>query len=112
MESLRVGDAAAAAVQKTPHRVGLDSMLAKIAGEYYTTLAAAHASMPTLPGMDTMTLCTLVMQNGFIVIGKAAPADPANFSEELGRRFAREDAIRQLWPLEGYALRERMSAPE
>ncbi len=49
------------------------------------------------------------MQNGFTVIGKSAPASPENFDAETGRLFAYEDAIKQLWPLEGYALRERLS---
>lgn len=43
------------------------------------------------------------------VIGKAAPASPENFSAEPGRKFAYEDAIRRLWPLMGYALKERLT---
>ena len=112
MDSLRITDDASKAVQKTPHRVSLESMEAKIAGEYFTTLDHAFGgedAVPLLAGMEVMTVCALVMRNGFIVIGKSAPADPANYNAELGRRFAREDAIRQLWPLEGYALRERLS---
>jgi hypothetical protein len=50
------------------------------------------------------------MKNGFIVIGHSAPASPENFNAELGRKFAYENAIRQLWPLMGFALRERLSA--
>lgn len=109
MESLRISDDLSKEVQKTPNRVSLDSMLEKIAGEYFTTLDKAVGESPIIPGMETMTVCVLVMRNGFIVIGKSAPADPANFDPALGRKFAREDAIRQLWPLEGYALRDRLT---
>ena len=28
---------------------------------------------------------------------------------ELGRELAYEDAVRQMWPLMGYALRERLA---
>jgi hypothetical protein len=49
------------------------------------------------------------MKNGFTLVGKSAPASPENFDREKGQRFAYEDAIKQLWPLEGYALRERLS---
>lgn len=116
MESLRTGDAQAAAVQKTPHRVTLDSMLAKITAEYSTTLAQALHGMPIHDSLKILTIHVIVMQNGFTVIGKSAPADAANFDADLGRKFAREDAIRQLWPLEGYALREQLAgnitAPE
>lgn len=59
--------------------------------------------------LQRMTLCFLVMENGFVIVGKTAPASAANFRTELGEKFAYEDAIRQLWPLEGYLLRERLS---
>lgn len=109
-DSLRVTDDQSKAVQKTPNRVSLDSMLDKIAGEYTTTLDKAFPGVPLIEGMEVMTICILVMRNGFMVIGKSAPADPANFDADLGHKFAREDAIRQLWPLEGYALREKLTA--
>lgn len=111
--SLEATDLAAKAVQKTPNRVSLDSMTAKVAAEHYFTAGdAIHAmaNQPIPPSVATMTICILLMQNGYVVIGKSAPADPDNFNAELGRKFAREDAIRQLWPLEGYALRERLSS--
>ena len=56
-----------------------------------------------------MTIAVLQVDNGFLLVGKSAPADPENFNEELGQKFAKEDAIRQMWQLEGYLLRERMS---
>ena len=111
MDSLRMTDDASRAVQKTPHRVSLDSMEAKIAGEYSFTLDKALPGVPLLPGMEVMTVCVIVMRNGFMVIGKSAPADPAKFNADLGHKFAREDAVRQLWPLEGYALREKLGEP-
>ncbi len=100
MDSLQTSDAAAAAVQKTPNRVTLESMKAKIADVEYI--------LPT--SLPTMTIAVVRMENGFALVGKSAPADPANFDAELGRKFAYEDAVRQLWPLEGYALREKLAA--
>ena len=91
-------------------RVSLSDMEAKIAGEYYTTADKAFAGCPVSDPMKLLTICVLVMRNGFTVIGKSAPASPENFDEEKGRRFAYEDAIKQLWPLEGYALREKLAA--
>lgn len=58
--------------------------------------------------LQSMTICTIVMKNGFIVIGKAAPADPRNYSKDIGMKNAYEDAVRQLWPLMGFALREHL----
>ena len=60
--------------------------------------------------LDLLTLCVLQLHNGFTVVGKSACASAANFDEELGQRIALEDAKRQLWPLLGYALRERLHA--
>lgn len=55
-----------------------------------------------------LTFCVLVLRNGFTVVGKSACASPENFNAELGRRIAREDAVEQMWPLMGYALKERL----
>lgn len=99
MNSLEVTDAASQAVQKTPHRVSLDSIKDKIAERVFMR-----------PDIEpTMTICLLKMSNGFIVVGKSAPADPANFDQKLGEQFAFEDCIRQLWPLEGYRLRSELA---
>ena len=57
-----------------------------------------------------LSICILTMRNGFVVVGKSAPASPANFNPDLGQKFAYEDAIRQLWPLMGFALRDKLAA--
>lgn len=110
--SLEASDKAAADVQKTPHRVSLDSMNAKVAGENYFTVGEALGALgqPFTSQHKVMTICVVTMANGYMVVGKSAPADAGNFNAELGRKFAREDAVRQLWPLEGYALREKLAA--
>jgi hypothetical protein len=87
-----------AAANATGPRVTLETITSRIAEVCYIS--------PVIH--PTMTICAMKMVNGFVVIGKSAPADPANFNRELGQRFAREDCIRQLWQLEGYLLRERL----
>jgi hypothetical protein len=57
--------------------------------------------------VDTLTVCILQMENGFYVVGKAAPADFRNYDPDVGKRFAYEDAFKQLWHLEGYLLKEK-----
>lgn len=99
MGSLETTDAESAAVQKTPNRVTLDSLKAKVEREEYI-----HPEC-----LPTLTVCVLLLSNGFTIVGKSAPADPDNFNAELGRKFAYEDAMRQMWPLEGYALREKLA---
>jgi Phage protein (N4 Gp49/phage Sf6 gene 66) family len=101
--SLAATDAASAAVAVAP-RVTLADIEAKIVDRYYFTGADIGGG----DALSVLTICILVMRNGFTVIGKAAPASPENFNAQLGRDFAYEDAVRQIWPLEGYLLRESL----
>lgn len=55
-----------------------------------------------------MVVCVITMKNGFVVTGESAPADPRNYDEQVGERFAYDTAFRKLWPLEGYLLAERL----
>ncbi len=109
--SLEQEDAAAAAVAVAP-RVTLESMKAKIAGYHFFTVGDAVRALgqPVEPAFDIVTVCVMVLQNGFTLIGKSAPASPENFNADLGKDIAFDDCIRQMWPLEGYALREKLSA--
>jgi hypothetical protein len=59
-----------------------------------------------------LTFCVLVLRNGFTVTGESACVSPENFDAELGRKIARQNAIAKVWPLMGYALRERLYARE
>jgi hypothetical protein len=61
------------------------------------------------PG-TTMTVCALKLRNGFVVIGESAAASPENFDEAIGRRVSRENARNRIWALEGYALRNWLTA--
>ncbi len=61
------------------------------------------------PG-TTLTVCALMLRNGFIVTGESAAASPANFDQAIGRKIARENARNKIWQLEGYLLREKLAA--
>jgi hypothetical protein len=81
---------------KVAPRVTVESIKAKISrADYYR-----H---------EHLTICVLTMANGFFVVGKAAPASAANFDAAVGERYAYEDAFRQIWHFEGYALREELA---
>lgn len=97
--SLQTTEDASRKVAKTENRVSLQSMQDKIVDVEYI-----------VPGViPHMTIAVVIMYNGFAVVGKTAPADVENYDKGLGERFAYEDAVRQLWQLEGYALRCRLS---
>lgn len=57
-----------------------------------------------------LTLCILVLKNGFTITGQSACASPANFNKEIGERLALADAKRQVWPLMAYRLKEQLNA--
>jgi hypothetical protein len=58
-----------------------------------------------LPNSCT-TICEIFLKNGYTVTGKSACVSPENFNEEIGRKVARENARKEIWPLEGYRLKE------
>ncbi len=63
---------------------------------------------------STVTLCNIVLENGYSVRGESACVDARNFNLEIGQNLAYKDAFSKLWALEGYLLAERKftMAPE
>lgn len=61
--------------------------------------------------LGLLTFCVLVLRNGFTVTGESACASPENFDAEIGRKIARANAVQKVWPLMGYALKERLNKP-
>ena len=59
--------------------------------------------------LQLLTFCVLVLRNGFTVTGESACASPENFDAEIGRKIARQNAVEKIWPLLGFALKERLS---
>jgi hypothetical protein len=108
--SLQASEALSAKGATHP-RVSLADMSAAVASEHYVTLGEVFLGTDPHPyhPLDLMTLCAITLHNGFVVLGKSAPASPENFDPEKGKTFAREDAIRQLWPLMGFSLRDRLA---
>jgi len=56
-----------------------------------------------------LTFCVLTLRNGFTVTGESACASPENFDAEIGRKIARANAVAKVWPLMGYALKQKLS---
>lgn len=57
------------------------------------------------PGTTT-TVCRLGLINGFGAVGFSGCLRQETFNEELGRKYARVDALRKVSELEGYRLRD------
>ncbi len=58
--------------------------------------------------LNLLTICVLVLKNGFTVTGESACASPENYDKEIGERLALSDAKKKIWPLMGYELRTRL----
>jgi hypothetical protein len=56
---------------------------------------------------DTLTHCTIVLDNGFQVTGESACVNPANYNQDIGERIAHDNAFQKLWPLFGFRLAEK-----
>jgi hypothetical protein len=102
---------------KTAPRVTPADIDANIASEYYFTAergALAAFNPPTgadiVPTeLSLVTFCVLVLRNGFTVTGESACASPENFDAEIGLKIARANAVQKIWPLMGYALKEKLT---
>ena len=109
----------------TAPRVTPADLEANIAGMHYFTAeeavfgkAALHANgtdqvggivWQSSRGLNLLTFCVLVLKNGFTVTGESACASPENFDAEIGRKIALENAKQKIWPLMGYALKEKLA---
>ena len=82
----------------------------QIAGEFWGRASDLFSDAPTHESLKCLTVCVLVLKNGFTVVGKSACASPENYDAELGAKIAREDARKQIWALEGYLLRSKLAA--
>ena len=94
----------------TAPRITPDDIEANIIGEYFFTAADATKESPQFDALSLLTFCVLVLKNGFTVTGESACASPENFDAELGKKIARQNAVNKVWPLMGYALKERLAA--
>ena len=64
------------------------------------------------PVLELLTICVLVLKNGFTVHGTSACADKANFDPEIGRRIARANAKSHIWAHLGFELRTKLNLVE
>ena len=81
---------------------------ALVRGELYGGVKSAE----WMGSLAHVTFCVLLLRNGTKVTGvNHGPVSAANFDAAIGRQYARANAVEKVWELEGYLLRERLSAP-
>jgi hypothetical protein len=80
------------------------------AGARFNELPQRFTGIHVSPAaLGLLTFCVLVLRNGFTVTGESACASPENFDAEIGRKIARANAVQKIWPLMGYALKEKLA---
>ena len=99
----------------TAPRITPADIEANIASEHYFTAAEGIRGANNLEcergdPLTLLTFCVLELRNGFTVTGESACASPENFDAEIGRKIARQNAVQKIWPLLGFALKERLYA--
>lgn len=84
------------AIDALPTSVTMSDILSKIRETTYVVLPDT-----------TTTVCQITLENGYTIVGTSACVDPANFNQAIGEKYAFEDAVEKIWPLEGYLLKQR-----
>jgi len=54
------------------------------------------------------TVAIVELKNGFNIVGQASCVDKSNFNEDLGKKYAMEDAVKKVYELEAYLLQEKL----
>ena len=89
---------------------------AAIADEQYFTAAQGvsgarhviHDENTTGP-LARITICVLTLKNGFTAVGvNEGPVSAENFSADLGREYARKQALEKVWLVLGYQLKDAL----
>lgn len=97
----------------TAPRIKPEDIEANIVGEHYFTAADGIRGSNELEceqgdPLALLTFCVLELRNGFTVTGESACASPENFDAEVGRKIARQNAVSKIWPLLGFALKQKL----
>lgn len=56
----------------------------------------------------TMTVCTIMLDNGYSVAGTSACVDPKNYNRDVGETRAYQNAYEKLYGLFGFLLAETL----
>lgn len=84
------------ALPNTAPRLTAEHIQRVIADEIYTRIEGTLT-----------TVCTLKLRNGYTVVGvNNGPVSPENFDQQVACEYAYKAAVNQIWPLEGYLLKE------
>lgn len=89
------------------------SIQAKIRSVYYLNAGQALSMIDKIDETDKanlslVTICIIILENGFKVEGVSACVDPAIFDAEIGKEEAYKNAFNKIWEIEGYLLKQKL----
>ena len=90
------------------------SIEAKIRGVYFINAGEAIKTSNggytdrDLAELKLVTICIIILENGFKVEGTSACVDPSRYNEAIGQEEAYKNAVEKIWELEGYALKQKL----
>lgn len=90
------------------------SIEAKIRGVYFINAGAAIKASDDgytqrdLEELNLVTICIIILENGFKVEGTSACVDPNLYNEAIGRKEAYNNAFEKIWEKEGYLLKQKL----
>ena len=79
-----------------------------VSEEHFMNVGEA-LGMPEDHPSRVMTLCVVVLKNGFTLTGESGCADPRKYDRAIGEKIAKENALNKAWPLMGYVLRSQLA---
>lgn len=85
---------------------GKDLVVPRLTDAYLESLIVQE-SYYQFPG-TRLTVCCMVLTNGWELSGEAACANPDQFDPEVGKRQARKNTLKRVKAREQYLLRQRM----
>lgn len=94
--------------------VSKSSIEAKIRGVYFINAGEAIKTSNggftdrDLAELNLVTICIIILENGFKVEGTSACVDPSRYDESIGQEEAYKAAFEKIWEKEGYLLKQKM----
>lgn len=55
----------------------------------------------------TLTICVIILKNGYTVTGESSCIDPSKFNAEIGKKIAYDNAFNKLWGILGYVKKQQ-----
>ncbi|MGQ6545426.1 Gp49 family protein [Serratia sp. IR-2025] len=90
------------------------SIEAKIRNVYYINAGVAVQASDQgynerdLEELKLVTICIIILENGFKVEGTSACVDPSRYNEVIGQEEAYKAAFDKIWEKEGYLLKQQL----